>query len=136
DSVVRPADLRRGYDSKRWWNALTKLRAPGASAPRSLTALAKANPRARLLIIGSSAYLAAMEDDLIGALAHLRMPDRMLIICGEPGPCQPLLEQCWIPSGARLLSRVGGSLPALHARVARRILDEALRYGLDARRLR
>lgn len=136
DSVVRPADLRRGFDSKCWWNALTRLRAPGASAPRSLTSLAKETPRARLLIIGSSAYLAAMEDDLIGALAHLQKPDRMVIVCGAPGPSQALLKQCWIPSGARLLSRVGGSLPALHARVAKRILDESPRYGLDAPRLR
>lgn len=135
DSVVRPAD-RPAFDSRHWWAALCGLRAPGPRAPRSLTALAKANPRERLLVLGSVTYVAAMEDDLVGALGALRSPDSLIIVCGEPGPKNAALRECWIQSDSRLVSRVGGSLPALHARVALRILNDSPRFGLSSRALR
>src|SRR5204862_4239657 len=136
DSVVRSSDARRGFESKDWWKALARLSIPRAKAPRSVTALAKANPKCRMLVIGSRAYVAAMEDDLNGALDVLGNPNRMLILSGDPGPRSENLGECWLSSSARLLSRVGGSLLTLHARVARQILNDVPRYGLDATTVR
>lgn len=134
DSVVRPRDV--GFDAQKWWSALAALRLPRSRAPRSLVALAKSSPRSRLFVIGSPAYVSAMESDLEGALDVLGNPNRLLILSGDPGPRSEVLSKCWLPSTARLLARVGGSLPALHARVARQILNEAPRYGLDSTTLR
>ena len=136
DSVVRQRDAKHGFGTKHWWSALARKRLGPAPSPRSIAALAASNPRARILIIGSAPYIAAMEDDLTEALALLRDRDQLLIVSGEPGPKRPSLRECWIESRARLLTRVGGSLPALHARVARQILNEVPRYGLDSARLR
>jgi hypothetical protein len=136
DSVVRESDQRRGYRAKMWWEALGRKRALGWQAPRRISALARRDPDARIVVIGSSGYISAMEDDLVGVLDAHGSSERLVIISGEPRGCRSELHASWIESGARLQAKVGGSLPALHARVARQILHEARQFGLEASALK
>lgn len=135
DSVVRPADVMKGFDSRDWWTALGRNRVSGPRQPRTLTALAKSVPRSRIMFIGSASYLDALESDLLGALEVLGSPDRLILVSGAPGPRHSDLQRCWVAAEARHLAKVGGSLPALHARVARQILNDVPRYGLETRAL-
>jgi hypothetical protein len=89
-----------------------------------------------MLIIGSPSYLSALEDDLADAASLMGGTDRLVIISGEPGPRREELRGNWIASAADLLPELGGALPSLHARLARRLLDDAPAHGLDASRLR
>jgi hypothetical protein len=88
------------------------------------------------MVIGSSGYISAMEDDLLAVLKVHGSSDRLVIVSGDPRSCRDELKGSWIESSARLQFKVGGSLPALHARVARQILNDAPRFGLDASALR
>jgi hypothetical protein len=136
DSVVRHDDRSRGIEARGWWKTLGALSVPGSRRPRRIATLAKSDPRARFLVIGSPGYVAAIEDDLVEALKHLKRPNQLVIVSGAPGPQAEELRDVWVESNARLLQRVKGSLPALHARVAKRILDETPQHGFDAAELR
>lgn len=136
DSVIRSQDAMRGFHSKWWWDALSRKRASGWKGPRRVSAIAQRDPSARIIIIGSPGYVSALEDDLLDVLSTHNSAERLLIVSGEKERCRNELHASWITSSARLLSVVGGSLPALHARVARKILDDAPRFGLDATALR
>lgn len=136
DSVIRPGDRSRGFDAKGWWRALSAFKVPGASAPRRLAVIAKRDPKARFLVIGSPAYVGALEEDLLALASLLKDPHQLVIVTGAPGPRAEPLRELWVESSARLLRKVEGSLPALHARVARQILDEAPEFGFNAAELR
>lgn len=77
-----------------------------------------------------------MEDDLCEARKYLRTPGDLLIVSGSPGPSSDELKDCWLHSSAALQAVLGGALGSLHARVARRILQDAAKHGLDAKLLR
>jgi hypothetical protein len=136
DAVLRDSDLERGAQTKQWWAALGRHSAIGWRAPRRIGALAKRDPRARIVVLGSPSYLAAMEDDLGEVLRVHRSGDRLVIVSSDSARLRPELQQSCVESTGKLLARVGGSLPALHARVARQILLEAPRFGLNATELR
>jgi hypothetical protein len=135
DSVVRPLDVQRGFRRSDWWSALARKPRPTHQGPRTLAQLADRDPRARMLVIGSPSYLAAIEDDLVEAMSLLGRSERLVIISGAPGPRRSELRQSWVASTAPLLSKLGGALPSLHARLARRILDDAPKHGVDSSRL-
>lgn len=136
DSAVRMSDASRGFCSTMWWDALASRRALGWRAPRRIGALARTEPRARFLVVASPGYIAAMKEDLLDVLDAQGTSDRLIIVSGESRGFPEALQRSWIDSNARLLSKVGGSLPALHARVARQILLDAPRFGLDASAIR
>jgi hypothetical protein len=136
DSVIRRADKQRDVRSKMWWEGLARKQSLGWKAPRRISALAKREPHAHIMVIGSSGYIAAMEDDLMGVLKVHGSSKRLVIVSGDPRSCRDELQGSWIESTARLQFKVGGSLPALHARVARQILNDAPRFGLEASALR
>lgn len=136
DSVVRATDRSRGLDGRGWWRALSTFRVPGSGSPRRLAGIAKRDPKARFLVIGSPAYIAALEDDLLALLPILKDPDHLVIVSGTPGPRAESLRELWVESSAKLLRKVEGSLPTLHARVARQILDDTPEFGFSAAELR
>jgi hypothetical protein len=136
DSVVRRADKTRGLRTKMWWEGLARKHSLGWKAPRRISSLAKKEPHARIMVIGSSGYISAMEDDLLAVLKIHGSSERLVIVSGDPRSCRDELHGSWIESSARLQFKVGGSLPALHARVARQILYDAPQYGLEASALR
>ncbi|MDI1450827.1 hypothetical protein [Polyangium sp. 6x1] len=136
DSVLVGGSDTRSTAARAWWKRLAEAPAPPGSGPRTLAALARSAPNAMLLVVASPRYLAALEDDLIEAQAHLRAPDDLLIVSGSPGPTSDALKPCWLPSTAALQAELGGALGSLHARVARRILQEAADHGLKTSEVR
>jgi hypothetical protein len=111
--------------AQRWWSRLTREAGPQASAPRSIKALVRSDPAAKVLVVASPRYIGAMEDDLVQAALALKDPEDLLLVSGEPGPSHPSLRRHWIPSVASLQPAVGGARTSLHARLARRIVEES-----------
>lgn len=135
DSVVARGEAT-GEAPQRWWQALTRIQGPDPSAPRSLAALARASPGARLMLVCSAHYLWALEADLLEALDTMGDPDRLLLISGEPGPGPEAIRRCWIPSSAAFQQLLGGARTSLHVRLALRLLEDAPTRGLDSSALR
>lgn len=142
DATIRPysATFSRGHaDSivadttsqgttaahRQWWQALSEGALPASSAPRSISRLAEKSPKARILVVASPAYVAALEDDLRHAAGVLHRPEQLLIV-STPSPLSTgPLAQHWVPSSAHLQAHLGGARLSQHARVARDILQHS-----------
>jgi hypothetical protein len=138
DSIARGTPWRRGVEAHRqWWRALSEERLPDSRAPRSLQRLAEENPRARLLVVASPAYVGALEDDLCLAARALARPEQLLIVSAPSTLATGALAPHWVPSSAHLQARMGGARLSLHARVARDLLRRARSQAdfLDAPRV-
>lgn len=132
DSVWKPIDGDRRTALRRWWSGLQTLPVSSTESPRSLEALAGATPDAVFLVIGSPAYMAAIADDLAGARARLLDPQRLVVITSRDGSLPDWLGSHVVPSEAPLSAMLGGSRGSLHARTARRLLQEAAEVPLRA----
>lgn len=124
DSITRgvPAEARRAYNSA-WWSAL-------ASYSRSITALARTNPRAPLVFAGSPAYLHPLAEDLEAATAELTGDASMFIITSGassiPGAVMLRVEdRLATPEG------LGGSLVSVNARLARWLIQSAEEHSFN-----
>lgn len=118
--------------ARRWWARLSQMPGPLRRAPRTIAGIVRSDPRASILVVGSPDYMAAMEDDLISAIAEASNPDRIIVISTQGRFARGVLGQHLIPSDARLQARVGGARTSLHARVARKILEEVNEWVLGA----
>lgn len=132
DSIWRPGDGDRRTALRAWWNGLQEMPGPAAGAPRSLTALATMGSNAVLLVIASPAYLLAMADDLAGARARLADPQHLIVISSRHSSLPKWLEPHLVRSEAPLSKVLGGARGSLHARTARRVLQEAAEVPLRA----
>jgi len=132
DSVWRPGDGDRRAAARGWWSGLQLLSGTFADSPQSLTALAGSAPAAILLVIASPSYLMAMIDDLEGALLRLADPQHLVIISSRSRQLPGWIAPHVVPSEAPLSRVLGGSLGSLHARTARRILQESAEAPLRA----
>jgi hypothetical protein len=110
---------------RQWWKALSEESVPASSEPRNISFLAKRNPHARILVVASPSYVAALEDDLRHAAGDLHGPDQLIIISTPSPLATGALAPHWIPSSAHLQAQLGGARLSLHARVARDILQRA-----------
>lgn len=99
-----------------WWHRLTDWAGPRANQPRSFADLARRDPAASIAVVLSEAYIRACTDDLLNAVDQLRDRDRFAVI--GPAKRGTAIDDLLVPVTARLRSVVGGSLQALHARVA------------------
>ena len=117
-----------------WWRALAQWGGPvGQRHPRHLEAYATANRSSSMLVIASPDYVMAMSEDLLGAAAALRYPERLVIVSSATGfPAE--LKTHLVPSVAALQPRLGGALGSLHARTAKDLLT-GTRPHLDVGRL-
>jgi hypothetical protein len=136
DSVWRPGDGNRRTVLRTWWNGMQEMPGPDTGAPRSLTALAGFAVDAVILVIASPAYIAAMADDLAGVRARLTDPQRLIVVSSRHGSLPDWLKPHLVPSEAPLSGVFGGSRGSLHARTARRVLQEAATVPLRAEILR
>lgn len=132
DSVWRPIDGDRRTSLRAWWRGLQTIPAVLGESLRSLTSLATASPEAIFLVIGSPAYISAMAEDLQGARGRLVDPQHLIVITSRDSSLPGWLESHVVPSEAPLGGIVGGALGSLHARTARRILQEAALVPLRA----
>lgn len=130
DSVVARTDARRPHAVLRqWWGALAREPGPTPGEPRLLQELARSAPHARLLVVASPAYIAAFEEDLTLAASALHRPEHLLIISTPVAASRRQLAPHWVPSSARLQTKLGGALSSLHARIARDLLVRARSEG-------
>jgi hypothetical protein len=119
-------------DAAEWWSALTEWSAPGHSAPRSLAALAAAEPTNLLLLVLSPAYLAACRTDVLDATDALNTPAQLAIVSGGTRT-DPDLGEWLLPVDARLQHAVGGARQSLNVRVAAALLAAGRCSGAAAR---
>jgi hypothetical protein len=126
DSVPGGAD-----GARQWWQALAEWEGPEQGHPRTIQALAAANPSASILIAVSAVYLRACRDDIDAAAGELPDLDRIMVVSvgtRHPGP----LAELMIPADARLRIALGGTLQALNARIAARLLAEGITSRAEA----
>lgn len=104
-----------------WWRRLTDWAGPRPNQPRSFEDLARRDPAASIVVVLSEAYVRACTDDLLNATDQLRDRDRFAVI--GPAKRGTAIDELLVPVTARLRSVVGGSLQALHVRVAAHLFD-------------
>jgi hypothetical protein len=121
DSVVSAEEGAEGTRS--WWNGLGRNLSKAFAHPRSLAELGRGLRSAVILVVGSPSYVDAMADDLTAARESLARSSQLLLISSQPGPREPQLKNCWIPSSASLQGLLGGALNSLNGRVARYLLS-------------
>jgi hypothetical protein len=107
-----------------WWRRLTAWHGPDRLQPRSFTDLVRQNPTTPVVAVLSAAYIRACLDDLRAA-DDVPGGDRDRVTVIGPASCQADVDELLVPVTARLRSIVGGSLQALHARVAAHLLTAA-----------
>lgn len=120
-----------GDAARNWWSALAAWPGAGGEGPRSVAALASADPAARILVIASPEYINALRDDITAAAQELADPNHLLIVSSPEGLARSSLAAYLVPSTARWQSTLGGARVSLHARVARHVLT-----GVDGADLR
>lgn len=116
-----------------WWAALSDWEGPSRGAPRSVHELARKHSDT-VVVLASPRYFQAMSEDLRAA-AELLGDNLLVVTSYQPQASDPLASNV-IPSQERLIGHVKGARPALHARVARHILEHAPTHPLSARALR
>lgn len=121
-----------GAGSERWWSEMATLRGPARGEPRRFTELLCDRRRTRVLVVGSSEYLRAALPDIQEAIRPLARSGRALVVSTRAGRLAPELEASTVPFDARLKAVLGGATQGLNARVARKLLLDAPRHGLDA----
>lgn len=115
DSVVTAASGSGGR--RNWWARLSRWRGPSPEdQPRSLKALASAQPDAGILLCAGPDYLDAVYPDLLDAQRALTYPSQ-LVICTSHAPVPPLVES-WVQIPGRLRTLLGGSMASTGPRAA------------------
>lgn len=136
DAVVRSTTRDGRVEARIWWSLLGSVIGPVRKAPRRIADLLESHPRAHVLVVGSETYVRALEDDLLEVVRLLKGRDGLLLVTGSHVGLKSELERACIPSLAKLTHHLGGSLIGLHARLARWILEDAPKTGLEAEGVR
>jgi hypothetical protein len=117
--------------AKAWWDELSNWEGPSQGEPRSIRALAETTPAAGFLLVLSTPYLRACEDDIAAAIGLVRDPDRFMVVSAgarSPG----LLGNVMVPADARLQAALGGTRQALNTRIAAYLLSGGICSRADA----
>jgi hypothetical protein len=128
DSVSWQAD-----GANEWWQALSTWEGPTPGQPRSIRALAEADPAAAFLLVLSAPYLHACREDILAASKSVRDADRFMVVSAgarNAGPLGALL----LPGDARLQACLGGTRQALNARIAAYVTSTKIRSRAEASR--
>lgn len=104
--------------SARWWGYATS---GSKRLGRSLASIAESSPSARILLLASPPYLAAMADDISASLSLFRGRGTLLIVSSRVPT--PGLADHLVTSRASLQGALGGTLVSLHARAASHLLQ-------------
>jgi len=118
-----------------WWASLAEWSGPEPGRPRTLEALAKRDPQAGFLTLGSPNYIRAVEKDLLAASERLDDPARLVVVSSR-GSAGGRLDRHLVTSDARIQQKLGGARVSLHARVARHLLEQTPTCGWNVDRLR
>jgi hypothetical protein len=135
DSVRTSGDDNRISSIRNWWNQIAEWEGPEPGAPRTLESLAKQYPRSPLIVIASSVYLRAMDEDVLRAASALRSTQQLLVISGGTDESGSLRDYL-VPCDGRFQALLGGALMSLNIRLARKLLAESERWPLHRDSLR
>lgn len=116
-----------------WWNLLVKW-GQATRGIGSISDLARANPKAAVLVAVSSTYLKVIEDDLIEAQGALVSRDNLLVISAGAKHASDLGTSL-LPIDARFEHLVGGARTSLNGRILRHIVEKHASDGLSASRI-
>lgn len=119
DSVTADRDPA---GKQRWWNGLTKRTFNTVRPVVSVSELARAFPRAPLLVGVSPDYLSAMMADLLVASEALFEPGLLVIVSAGTKNAGDL-TRFLLPCDARLEHQLGGARASLNARIVAYILN-------------
>lgn len=122
DYVYRKVNPRLRDGNREWWKRLNALKITGTRGPRSLTWLARSDPKAMFMFVASPRYLSAMADDLAEAATLLWRRRQLTIVSSYDVRLAARFRGHVVTSGAGLSHALGGSLVSLNARVARDVL--------------
>jgi hypothetical protein len=127
-----PDRVPGGADGARqWWHALACWEGPAQGEPRSICALAAADPSACLLLALSASYLDACRDDVAAAAGIVAEPDAFMVI--SAGTRLPeSIGIAMVPADARLQAFLGGTRQALNARIAAHLLSAGISSRAEA----
>jgi len=109
-----------------WWDLLVKW-GQEKRGIGSVSDLARANPKAAILMAISSTYLEVIKNDLIAAQESLASRDNLLVISAGAKPI-PELGTSLLPISARFEHLVGGARTSLNTRMLRFIVEK---HGSD-----
>ena len=142
DALVRPyaATFTTGHPDSvpsgtdgaaAWWQALSMWEGPTPGQPRSIRALAEADPAASFLLVLSASYLCACREDIAVASKLVHDWDRFMVVSAgarNPGELGGVL----VPGDARLQACLGGTRQALNARIAAHLVSAGIRSRAEA----
>ena len=114
-----------------WWSVLSEWQGPTPQHPRSIRALAAADPTALFIFVISKSYLRACGVDIAAACAYIKDPDRLFIVSAGARP-QGDLAAFMVPADARLQAHLGGTRRALNARIGAHLLSTGVRSKDEA----
>ncbi len=127
DSVYRSSEtgIDRSEYLTEWWTALERHVHDRSVGPRSFVSLARSHPDSVIVVVSSGSYLDAVTNDLLAAARELEDPGRLIIVSGGAArrELHPLANHL-LPVSAKFQSAVRGTLSALNARVAERMLGD------------
>lgn len=118
-----------------WWAELARLKGPDRKAPHSIAALVGQDPSCSVLIVASAHYVDAVAADLMKAAENLVERERLIIITTPGRMARGPLGPHVIAAQAQWQPILGGARTSLHARLAAKILDEAV-HGLSVETVR
>ena len=105
-----------------WWDLLVKWGREKRGIG-SISDLARANPKATILMAVSSTYLEVVKNDLISAQKALASRDNLMVISAGTRPV-PELGTSHLPINARFEHLVGGARTSLNSRMLRHIVEK------------
>lgn len=125
-----PLDYRR-----EWWKSLGRHAGPARGEPRSVKALAQADPRGQIVVVASPDYIRAMEDDLLSAREALADPAALIVVSNTQLSSGHLAKSL-IPVDARAQQKLDGTKIAINARAALHLFSTGRTKNLRADKLR
>jgi len=129
--AVAPAGKGGRAERQAWWEALSHGEHRLEKEPRSVAELAERYRNAVLMIVAPPSYIEAMEPDLVRASQRGHGRERLLVVSSaSPLQAGPLGAH-WIECPGALVFALGGGVASLYARVARQLLLEAPKTGLQ-----
>jgi hypothetical protein len=129
DSIARGREPAQ--ETGKWWTLLSRKKLKDGASPRTFAALASSDRRARVVVVASLEYLRAAENDLCSAVGTLASRERLLIVSSRGEALTQELTFNVVRPEARLRQVLGGGAQSLNARVARWMLSDSRKHGLE-----
>jgi hypothetical protein len=129
-SSSSPDSVGTSAESPAWWDVLTSETSIAPGHHRSLTAIATADPTARILVVAALPYLHPIAADAAEAARRLSSDEQLMVVSAGARSSGNGLSPFLLPLDSRLTQIVGGSRISLNARAAAFVVETASETGL------